>query len=243
MLSGNPGQTIHDVSHQVYYSEGPQQEGTRQQSFEWTKRQKSSLDDHLIITPNRSQIAHVGLQNAPLSERNDPHGINNLNKDETNFVYILNHKNMGPLFHAAQNTSTNDERLDSTFQGTTSIKFTPRRKKSEGPDTGKNGVIKKGGVQAKLFSKSPSINSTRFRNDKRSLEEPRHQTFSHQKLQQGYKMHHQKRDVFYNDPPKEHQMQQILTSPQPLSLNGFPIRFYIFFYVNKHQSQPQERLI
>ena len=229
MLSGNPGQMFEDGSNKVYYSDGPQQERTRQKSFEWTKRQKRSLDDHLIITPNRSQIAHVGLQNALLSERNHSRGINNLNKDETN-VDMLNHKNMGPSFYGAQDTSTNVQScLDSTFQGTTTTKFTPRKKKIEGPDTGNNGVIKKGGVQAKLFSKSPNIHSTRFRNDKRSLEEPSNLTFSNQRQQQGYKMHHQNRDVFYDDPPKEHQMQNILTSPQPLSLNGFPIRFYIFF--------------
>ena len=144
---------------------------------------------------------------------------------------------MGPSFHGSQPISTNVESyLDSNLQSTPSNKFTPKRKKIEGPEIGSNGVIKKGGVQAKLFSKSPAISSTRFRNDKR-FEQPKQPILSHQsqRQQQGYKMHHQNRDVFYDDPPKEHQL-QILTTPQPLLLNGFPIRFYIF-YVNKHQSR------
>ena len=237
LLSGNPGQLFgDDHNDKVYYSDAPQQERTRQVPLEWTKKQNNSFDDHLIIKPNLSQNALLGLQNARLSAQNNSRDINDLNKDDSNNSR-LNYRNMGPSFHGAQSISTNAESyLDSNSQATPSNKFTPKRKKSEGPENGNNSVIKKGGVQAKLFLKSPgNTSSTRFRNDKR-FEQPKQPTFSHQSQwqQQGYKMHHQNRDVFYDDPPKEHQ-QQILTTPQPLFSNGFPIRFYIF-YVNKHQS-------
>ena len=213
-------------NHKVYYSDAPQQERSKQQTREWTNNQNNSFDDHLIIKPNLSQNALIGLQNAHLSVQNNSRDINDLNKEDT-IKGMLNHKNMGSSFHSAHPISTNEKSsFDSNFQRTTSNKFTPNRKKSEGPETGSNGVIKKGGVQAKLFLKSPpATSSTRFRNDKR-FEQP---TFHHQSQsqQQGYKMHHQNRDVFYDDPPKEH-LKQNLTSPQPLFTNEFPIRFYIF---------------